>query len=119
VVICPFWSAMPFEMLIIPRAHNAHLHRSPTEVLVSVGHEVRRSLQMLRDQVGDVAYNLVFHSAPYRINEPYHWHVHLWPKVTSRAGFEMGTGVAINIVAPEVAAEELRVASPAVAAPAG
>jgi UDPglucose--hexose-1-phosphate uridylyltransferase len=113
VVICPFWSAMPYEMLIIPRAHNAHLHRSPTEDLVSVGHAIRTSLRMLRDQVGDVAYNLVFHSAPYRINEPYHWHVHLWPKVTSRAGFEMGTGVAINIVAPEVAAEELRVAVPA------
>jgi galactose-1-phosphate uridylyltransferase len=29
------------------------------------------------------------------------------------AGFEMGTGVAINVIAPELAADELRVAVPA------
>jgi UDPglucose--hexose-1-phosphate uridylyltransferase len=63
--------------------------------------------------VGDVAYNLVFHSAPYRAPEPYHWHVHIWPKLTTQAGFELGTGVLINIVAPEQASEELRVAVPA------
>ena len=68
---------------------------------------------MLRESIGDVAYNIVFHSAPYRINEPFHWHAHVLPKVTTRAGFELGTGVAINIVAPEFAAEELRVAVPA------
>jgi UDPglucose--hexose-1-phosphate uridylyltransferase len=34
--------------------------------------------------------------------------VHVIPKVTTRAGFELGTGVLINIVAPERAASELR-----------
>ena len=28
------------------------------------------------------------------MNEPFHWHVHVWPKATTLAGFEMGTGVA-------------------------
>jgi UDPglucose--hexose-1-phosphate uridylyltransferase len=109
MVVCPFWSAVPYEMLVIPRAHTPHLYRSPTEDLVSVGRALRICLGQLRDQVGDVAYNLVFHSAPYRINEQFHWHAHVWPKVTSRAGFEMGTGVAINVVAPEDAAGHLRV----------
>lgn len=113
VVICPFWSATPYEMLVIPRAHRAHLYRSPTEDLVSVGLALKRSLGQLRDLIGDVAYNLVLHSAPYRVNEPFHWHFHVWPKATTRAGFEMGTGVAINIVNPENAAEQLRVAVPA------
>ncbi len=66
----------------------------------------------LRDVVGDVAYNLVFHSAPYRAPEPYHWHVHVVPKLTTVAGFELGTGVLINIVNPEQAAEELAVRAP-------
>jgi UDPglucose--hexose-1-phosphate uridylyltransferase len=39
--------------------------------------------------------------------------VHIWPKLTTQAGFELGTGVLINIVAPEQASEELRVAVPA------
>ncbi len=111
VVVCPFWSSSPYEMLVIPRTHRAQLQHSPTEDLVSVGRALRTCLENLRHCIGDVAYNLVFHSAPYRASEPYHWHVHVWPKATTRAGFEMGTGVAINIVAPEHAAEDLRVVS--------
>jgi UDPglucose--hexose-1-phosphate uridylyltransferase len=113
VVVCPFWSAVPYEMLVVPRAHQARLYSSPTEDLVSVGRALRTCLGQLRDRVGDVAYNIVFHSAPYRVNEPFHWHVHVLPKATTRAGFEMGTGVAINVVAPEYAAEALRATVPA------
>ena len=113
IVICPFWSGTPFEMLVIPRVHNAHLHRSSPADLVAVGRSLRAVLGQLRERLGDVAYNLVFHSAPYRASEPYHWHVHIWPKLTTQAGFELGTGVLINIVAPEQATEELRVAVPA------
>jgi UDPglucose--hexose-1-phosphate uridylyltransferase len=112
-VICPFWSGTPFEMLVIPRAHGPHLHRAAPPDLYAVGRALRKSLSMLRDRLGEVAYNVVFHSAPYRASEPYHWHVHIWPKLTTQAGFEMGTGVLINIVAPEQAAEELQVAVPA------
>jgi galactose-1-phosphate uridylyltransferase len=34
--------------------------------------------------------------------------VHILPKLTTRAGFELGTGVYINVVAPERAADDLR-----------
>lgn len=113
LVICPFWSGVPFEMLVMPRSHNPHLHRAAPADLVAVGQSLRAVLHQLRSRMGDVAYNLVFHSAPYRAHEPYHWHVHVWPKLTTLAGFELGTGVLINIVAPEQAAEELRLVVPA------
>ena len=29
VVVCPFWSAVPYEMLVIPRTHSPHLHTQP------------------------------------------------------------------------------------------
>ncbi len=112
VVVCPFWSATPYEMLVIPRTHCAQLYRSPIEDLMSVGRALKAVLTQLYDLIGDVAYNLVFHSAPYRMGDPYHWHVHVWPKATTEAGFEMGTGVAINIVNPEMAAGQLRAAVP-------
>jgi UDPglucose--hexose-1-phosphate uridylyltransferase len=58
--------------------------------------------------VGDVAYNVVFHTAPHHQNdEHFHWHAHVIPRVTSIAGFEQGTGVLINIVSPELAAQQL------------
>jgi UDPglucose--hexose-1-phosphate uridylyltransferase len=113
LVLCPFWSAVPFEMLVIPRAHTPHLHRAAPVDLAAVGRSLRLALHQLRQQLGDVAYNIVFHSAPYRAHEPYHWHAHVWPKLTTQAGFELGTGVPINIVAPEQAAEMLRAVVPA------
>ena len=111
VVVCPFWSAVPYEMLVIPRRHSPHMHKSPTEDLVAVGESIRTSLNHLAHTVGDVAYNIVFHSAPYRVGEPFHWHAHIWPKATTTAGFELGTGVAINVVSPEESAEMLKMAA--------
>ncbi|MHB1517963.1 MAG: galactose-1-phosphate uridylyltransferase [Acidimicrobiales bacterium] len=112
LVICPFWSGSPYEMLVVPRAHGPHLHHSPAAELAAVGKALKVALQSLRQVVGDVAYNLVFHSAPYRAPEPYHWHVHVVPKLTTVAGFELGTGVLINIMNPEEAAEALAVRVP-------
>jgi UDPglucose--hexose-1-phosphate uridylyltransferase len=113
LVVCPFWSGNPYEMLIIPRNHGPHLHRANPSDLAAVARSLRTVLGSLVDRLGDVSYNVVFHSAPYRAPEPYHWHVHVWPKLTTAAGFEAGTGVLINIVPPEQATEELRVAVPA------
>lgn len=116
VTFAPFWSGAPYEMLVVPRAHCAHLHRTDTAELVGVGTAVRSALAALAAHLGDVAYNLVFHSAPYRATGVYHWHVHVLPHLTTRAGFELGTGVLINVVAPEKAAEDLREARARVAA---
>jgi UDPglucose--hexose-1-phosphate uridylyltransferase len=107
VVICPYWSSVPYEMLVLPRHHDPHLHSASDTDVEAVGRALRIALGALLETIGDVAYNLVFHSAPFRMGEPFHWHVHVVPKATTRAGFEMGTGVAINIVPPETAAAEL------------
>jgi UDPglucose--hexose-1-phosphate uridylyltransferase len=109
VVVCPYWSATAYEMLIIPRAHEAHLQDADSADLDAVGRAIRSALGGLRERLGDVAYNIVFHAAPFRSDAEFHWHVHLLPKVTTRAGFELGTGVPINICPPEAAANELRV----------
>lgn len=107
IVICPFWSGAPYEMLVIPRTHEVHLENTSPADVVAVGRAIRDALMRLRTQVGDAAYNLVFHTAPHHHEGPFHWHVHIVPRLTSLAGFEQGTGVMINIVAPELAARHL------------
>lgn len=108
VVVCPYWSGSPFELLIMPREHVSHLqHASPID-LVGVGRAIRTALVNLRDHLGDVSYNIVFHTAPHRHDGQFHWHVHIWPKLATIAGFERGTGVLINITPPEAAAQALR-----------
>ena len=50
----------------------------------------------------------MFHTLPHHHDDEFHWHVHMLPRVASVVGFEQGTGVLINIVAPEDAAATLR-----------
>ena len=40
--------------------------------------------------------------------EHFHWHIDIAPRLTVKAGFELGTGVDINIYPPERAAADLR-----------
>jgi diadenosine tetraphosphate (Ap4A) HIT family hydrolase len=114
VVVAPFWSGGPYEMLVMPRAHDLHLPDSDDATLAGVGIAIRDALSMLVRTLGDVAFNLAFHTAPPHHTGTYHWHVHLWPKLSTTAGFERGTGVLINVIPPEIAASELRKSTVAV-----
>ncbi len=108
MMICPFWSGTPYEMLIVPRNHEIHLYSAHDEDLAAIGRSVQLGLASLRGRLGDVAYNLMFHSAPFRTTADFHWHVHVVPKISTRGGFEMGSGVLINVVPPERAADDLK-----------
>lgn len=108
VCISPFWSGSPYELLLIPRHHDPHLTDADDASLASVGMGLRDAITQLCETLGDVSYNVVFHTAPHRYHGTFHWHVHIWPKLVTTAGFERGTGVLLNIVPPEVAAAQLR-----------
>ena len=107
VCVAPFWSGAPFELLLMPRHHEAHLQDADA-ALEAIGRGIRDAVLHLNSALGDVAYNLGFHTAPHEHGGQYHWHVHLWPNLVTAAGFERGTGVMINVMPPETAAETLR-----------
>ena len=73
---------------------------------------IRRVIRRIKLHLGDVNYNMVLHTAPVntsnRIDDIFHWHLELMPKLTKIAGFEWGTGYYINPVFPEDAAKMLR-----------
>ncbi len=108
VVLCPYASGVPYEMLILPRERRAHLTDASDDSLDAMGVAIRDAVAHLNLALGDVAFNLGIHTAPHQHSGDYHWHVHLWPQITTQAGFERGTGVLINIVSPEEAAATLR-----------
>ena len=55
-------------------------------------------------------YNYILHTSPIgeEVNDYYHWHLEIMPKLTRVAGFEWGSGFYINPTPPEEAAEFLR-----------
>ena len=108
VTVCPYWSESPYEMLIIPRHHDLHITDATDEQVAAIGLAVREAVSALRAAHGDIAFNIVLHTAPHHYQGDYHWHIHLYPTLVTTAGFERGTGVMINIVPPELAAEHLR-----------
>lgn len=117
VVLCPYWSGSPFEMLVLPRDHQGHMIAAAPQDVSAVGRALRTALARLRDSLGPTSYNVVFHTAPYRTAGPFHWHVHLFPRITSTGGFEQGTGVTINIIPPEVATRHLQATGSPAASP--
>ena len=98
-------------MLVIPDAHEGHLSAADDRSLAAVGVAIRDGLSKLRRALGDVAYNIVVHALPHHHTDDFHWHVHVVPRVQSIGGFEQGTGVPINIVAPEQATAQLDAAA--------
>ncbi|HWM20640.1 MAG TPA: galactose-1-phosphate uridylyltransferase [Ilumatobacteraceae bacterium] len=108
VVMCPYWSGSPYELLFVPRRHEQHLQDADDDSLDAMGRALRDATAFLNQALGDIAYNVGFHTAPHQHGGEFHWHIHLWPNLHTIAGFERGTGVLINVVPPEQAAEVLR-----------
>ena len=84
---------------------------SDDEIAVFV-QSVQGALRRLDSLLGPVAYNVVIETAPREPAAPFHWWADIVPRVTVPAGFELGTGVWVNIVPPADAAAALRDAQP-------
>ncbi len=109
VVFAPYASINPMEFWILPKKHSANildLNGAEIEVFAKT---LRLSLKALKDVVNDPPYNYGIHLA---INEEakdyYHWHLEVYPKLSIWAGFELNTGIYINTVTPETAADSLK-----------
>ena len=58
--------------------------------------------------LNDPPYNVVVNSASGDVDDGYHWWVEVVPRTSVVAGFELGTGVLVNVMPPQRAAAELR-----------
>jgi UDPglucose--hexose-1-phosphate uridylyltransferase len=109
IVLAPFASVNPSEFWILPKKHaRSPLKLSITEI-TAFAQTLKVSLQALKDLVNDPPYNYGFHlSLNTKDDESYHWHLEVYPKLNIWAGFEKSTGIYINTVPPELAAESLK-----------
>jgi UDPglucose--hexose-1-phosphate uridylyltransferase len=106
----PWASIHPFEFWILPKRHESSLleiHDSEKKDFVKT---LRVSLGALRKLLHDPPYNYGFHIAPNSSEEDkgYHWHLEVYPKLATWAGFELSSGMYINTASPEMVAETLQ-----------
>lgn len=106
----PFASRWPFETWIVPKQHASMLTPGGPEQVRPLAAALRATLSALHRALDDPAYNLVLHEAPLRdsCEDYWHWHIEILPRLSTAAGFELGTGIWINSMLPEDAAIYLR-----------
>ena len=104
VAIAPYGSRLPYQLMIVPRRPRRRFEDDgPT------------GAALLHDMLGRLArllgasppLNLWVRTAP-RGADHFCWRIDVMPRLTHLAGLELGTGLHLNIVAPEQAAAELR-----------
>jgi len=108
--LAPYAARAPYETWIVPRHHQASFAEASEQVLAEAATLLHRLLAALRDVLGDVPYNYALISAPNGEESTayFAWHLQLTPRLAAMAGFEIGSGIAVNPVPPEHAAACLR-----------
>jgi UDPglucose--hexose-1-phosphate uridylyltransferase len=102
-LICPWASRGPFELRVIPRREEVRFEDGAGGAAM-----IATAMRLLATRFGaPPELNLWVRTAPHG-TEFFHWHVDIAPRLTIKAGFELGTGVDINIYPPEQAASDLR-----------
>ena len=104
VLLCPFASRVPFHMQLVPRAPAARFEDDgPLGAALLHG-----ALGRLRGALGGLPpLNMWVRTAP-RGAEHFCWRIEILPRLAHLAGLELGTGVHLNVMPPERAAERLR-----------
>lgn len=113
ITYCPDFSQWPYEVWIAPKKQDeatfADLSQRDLSHLASL---LKESLRRLRKKYDDPATAKIHQSSPFAYNYYIHhgknWFLRIIPRLVHRAGFELGTGLSINVVDPYTSAQELK-----------
>ena len=104
VLMAPYGSRLPYQMLLAPRTPRPCFgDDGPTGAALL--HDGLRRLQRLLGASPPL--NLWVRTAP-RGADHFCWRIDVMPRLTQLAGLELGVGVNLNVIAPELAAAQLR-----------
>jgi UDPglucose--hexose-1-phosphate uridylyltransferase len=104
VLLAPYGSRLPYQLMLVPRTvAGSFADDGPTGA-----HLLHDALSRLARLLGaSPPLNLWIRTAP-RGADHFCWRIDIVPRLTHLAGLELGTGLHLNVVAPERAAAELR-----------
>jgi UDPglucose--hexose-1-phosphate uridylyltransferase len=118
LAFCPYASRFPFEIWILPKTHGIDFYaREVRKSVTSLAICLKTVMQKLANALNNPQYNYIIHTAPNRfprrgywktIEDDFHWHIEIMPRLTRVAGFEWGSGFYICPTPPEEAARYLR-----------
>jgi UDPglucose--hexose-1-phosphate uridylyltransferase len=104
VLLAPYASRLPYQLMLVPRRPRP---RFEDEGATAAALLLDALLRLRRRLGASPPVNLWVRTAP-RGAETFCWRIDILPRLTHLAGLELGIGVNLCVVAPEVAAQELR-----------
>lgn len=109
-VICPYAPRFSYEAWLVPRRHCEHFGQLEDGELQDLARLVLVYTRAMIDCLQNPSYNFVVNTAPVNVphRDGYHWYLEITPRLLVAAGVEVATGVYINPVAPEMAAQMLK-----------
>ena len=102
--IAPFGSSFAYQQWVVPRRHVAEMSAFTDDELIELA-SLLRDVARATSRVAP-AYNWAFMNFPRDANG--HAYLDVIPRLTTIAGFELGTGTFVEIVDPALAVERLR-----------
>ena len=113
VAIKPFASRYEWEVHILPLTHSADFLKATEEEIEDFANVLKNTMTRLDRIIGGIQYNFFLHSLPHdkeysSFEQSYHWHLEICPRTSIPTGFELGSGLFVNTISPEEAAEALR-----------
>jgi len=105
---CPDFSQWPYEMWIVPNNEQTVFGEITDDELEELAGMMHRALKRLEEiypkyRMSDLPMGYNFYIYPKK-----NWYMRLIPRLVHRAGFELGTGLSVNVVDPADAAEAYR-----------
>jgi len=107
-LLCPYVSKYKYELWIVPKKHIGSIVDMDDKTLLLLAQILSIALKTQDSYLGYPPYNILFHLSPHH-SKGFHMHLSITPRIAKWAGFEHQTGVIMNSVRPEIAAEEYKV----------
>ncbi len=110
VVICPWASQKPFEVMILPKKHSASFGKATLTEIRMLAYNLQEILRKMYIAFNDPAYNYYirsFSQDPTLINTC-HWYLRIVFHLSIPGGFEASTAAFVNSIPPEEATEYLK-----------
>ena len=110
VAFIPFAAEVSCEVWLMPKRHQADFGCISNIEKKDFAEILQFVLANLYHKLDNPDYNYVIHSAVrYKTEEPQvHWYCQILPRLSTQAGFEIGSGISINPSLPEDDAKFLR-----------
>lgn len=110
VAFCPYASGSAFESWIIPKRHEPSFANINEKEIKDLALMMKDLFSRYYFALDDPDFNFAIQTPPRdeSNDRSYHWYIRVMPKLTKLAGFELGSGMYINVTLPEENAKYLR-----------